>query len=262
MKKKVFAVFMAILMSFAFLGLRVYAEGEEVSTTGEREPMHVIVFHGETCPHCQEAFEWFDSIDDEYGKYFDLEKYEVWNDQSNASLMEKVANYFGEEAEGVPYIIVGTKTFSGFADSYKQQIIDAIMEEYNKNDEERTNAVYNVFNNVEKKEEKDNSTVVIFILIVLAIVAFIIFARNGQDAAEMKFESKKQSVIQRDEEENYDDEDEDDDDDDDEDEDEEEEVVVRTSKKVKHSTKTSTTNTSNKSSNKSSKKSNKKKSKK
>ena len=258
MKKKVFAVFMAILMSFAFIGLRVHAEGEEeVTTTGaaEREPMHVIVFHGETCPHCQEAFEWFDSIEEEYGNYFDLEKYEVWNDQSNAELMEKVANYFGEEAEGVPYIIIGTKTFSGFTDSYKEQIIDAMMEEYNKNNEERTNAVYNVLNNVEKEEEKDNTAVVIFILIVLAVVAFIIFARNGQDTAEMKFDSKKQKVLVEDD---YDDDDEDDDDDDEDDDDDDDEVVVRTSKKVKHSSKSSSTKTATKSPKKSSKKKSKK----
>ena len=258
MKKKVFAVFMAILMSFAFIGLRVNAEGEEaVTTTGaERQPMHVIVFHGETCPHCQEAFEWFDSIEEEYGKYFDLDKYEVWNDQSNAELMEKVATYFGEEAEGVPYIIVGTKTFSGFTDSYKQQIIDAMMDEYNKNTEERTNAVYNVMNNVEKEEEKDGTAVVIFILLVLAVVAFVIFARNGQDTTEMKFESKKQKVVEEDEDEDDDDDDYDDDEDDDDDDDDE--VVVRTSKKVKHSSNSSSTKTSTKSS----KKSNKKKSKK
>ena len=259
MKKKVFAVFMAILMSFAFIGLRVNAEGEEVTTTGEREPIHVIVFHGETCPHCQEAFEWFDSIEEEYGNYFDLEKYEVWNDQSNSELMEKVASYLGEEAEGVPYIIVGTETFSGFTDSYKQNIIDAIMEEYNKNAEERTNVVYNVLNNVEKEEEKDNTSMIIFILIVLAVVAFVIFARNGQDTAEMKFESKKQKVLAEDDYDDEDDEDEDDDDDDeDDDEDDDDEVVVRTSKKVKHSSKSSSTKTATKSP----KKSNKKKSKK
>ena len=118
--------------------------------------------------------------------------------------MEKVANYFGEEAEGVPYIIVGTKTFSGFTDSYKQQIIDAIMDEYNKNDEERTNAVYNVQNNIEKEPEKDSVAVIIFIVAVLVIVAFIIFSRNGQDTTEMKFESKKASAIKEDELDEYD----------------------------------------------------------
>ena len=194
MKKIKVIVFAVLLMAVAFLGFKVNAEGEETTATNERTPIHVIVFHGATCPHCQEAFEWFDSIEDEYGQYFDLEKYEVWNDQENSELMSKVANYLGEEAEGVPYIIIGTKTFSGFAESMSEDIINAIMAEYNKNVEERVNVVTNVKGNIPLNEKTDNTATIVFIVAVIVIVAFVIFARNGQDTAEINADGQEDEV--------------------------------------------------------------------
>ena len=197
MKKIKVIVFAVLLMAVAFLGFKVYAEGEEeevTTTSSERTPVSVIVFHGETCPHCQELFEWFDSIEEEYGQYYDLDKYEVWNDEENSELMSKVADYLGEDAEGVPYVIIGTKTFNGFAQSMSQEIIDAIMTEYNKNVEERINVVANVLGNVPLKEKSDNTATIIFIVAVVAVVAFVIFARNGQDTAEINADGQEDEV--------------------------------------------------------------------
>ena len=223
MKKAKFLLVIMLVVAFIFGGYKVLAE-EEVTTTGEenttttteRTPMTVIMFRGEGCPHCEEALEWFDSIEGEYGQYFDLETYEVWNNQENAELMDKVAEYLGESPDGVPYIIIGKKTYSGFAQSYAEDIKKDIMNEYNKNLEERINVVYNVQNGVELEKEKDNSTAIIFILFVLAVVAFIIFARNGQDPAKIELEKKadKEEILVDDEE-------------------DEEEVEEKTSKKQK-----------------------------
>ena len=209
MKKTKFLLVIMLVVAFVFGGYKVLAEdevtttGEEVTTT-ERTPATVIIFRGEGCPHCEEALQWFDSIEAEYGQYFDLETYEVWNDTENAELMEKVGNYLGETPDGVPYIIIGTKTFSGFAESYEEDIKSSIMEEYNKNLEERVNVVANVKNGVAPTKEKDNTTAIIFILFVLAIVAFVIFARNGQDTAKIdldKNDSKDTIEDEEDEEE-------------------------------------------------------------
>lgn len=204
MKKTKILLVILLVVSFIFGGYKVNAENEEVTTTGastERTPVPVIVFHGETCPHCHEAFEWFDSIEGEYGQYFDLVKYEVWNDESNAALMNEVASYLGETPEGVPYIIIGTKTFSGFTQSYSDQIISAIMEEYNKNLEERVNVIENIQNGVELKKEKDNSTAIIFCLVVIALIAFVIFARNGQNETKIELEKKNVAEVIEDDEE-------------------------------------------------------------
>ena len=202
MKKSKILLVIMLAVALIFGGYKVFAEDEVTTTadgtTTERTPVSVILFRGEGCPHCEEALEWFDSIEEEYGQYFDLEKYEVWYDEDNAALMEKVANYLGESVDGVPYIIIGTHTYSGFAADYEEGILSDIMDEYNKNLEERVNVVYNVQNGVEPEKEKDNSTAIIFILFVLAVVAFVIFARNGQDSAKLDMDKHDSREIYED----------------------------------------------------------------
>lgn len=203
MKKSKILLVILLVVSLIFGGYKVNAE-DEVTTTGastERTPVSVIIFRGEGCPHCEEALEWFDSIEAEYGQYFDLEKYEVWYDTNNADLMNQVADYLGESVDGVPYIIIGTKTFSGFAQSYADQIISAIMDEYNKNLEERVNVIENIQNGVELEKEKDNSTAIIFVLVIIAVIAFVIFARNGQNETKIELEKKNVAEVIEDDEE-------------------------------------------------------------
>ena len=64
----------------------------------ENNPVLIYEFYGHGCPHCTNSFVWFDYIEEEYGKYFDLVKYEVWynEDNSNAESEEliKKKGYF------------------------------------------------------------------------------------------------------------------------------------------------------------------------
>ena len=36
----------------------------------------------------------------------------------------------GDEVSGVPYTIIGEKTFSGFSETYEKDILDAIKNQY------------------------------------------------------------------------------------------------------------------------------------
>lgn len=90
----------------------------------------IYFFRGEGCPHCQEAEEWFDSIKGEYGDLFTVVDYETWNNQDNAKLMEAIAKLRGETVEGVPYIIIGNKSWNGFTESYEQEMINEIKSNY------------------------------------------------------------------------------------------------------------------------------------
>ncbi len=112
----------------------------------EKEPVTVYMFRGEGCPHCEEALEWFNSEDtqEEYGKYFKLETYEVWNNGGNAMLMDSVAEKLNVEAGGVPFIVIGKETYDGFLASDTQTLIDYIMKEYEKDEEDRIDTVATV----------------------------------------------------------------------------------------------------------------------
>jgi len=139
--KKVFIfVFCLFAMAMYFLGVPVKAS---------KNPILVYEFYGSDCRYCVSLNTWFDSIEKDYGEYFELVKFEVWNDSQNNDLMYKVSNHFNDNASGVPYLIIGRETINGFggSDYEKQRIINYIMDEYNKNESERYNDVYDIVYN-------------------------------------------------------------------------------------------------------------------
>lgn len=136
-------LFMIICLLLTFIPNMVYAKDKKIN---------VYIFHGDGCPHCAKALEFFDSIDEEYGKYYNLVKYETWTSffaSRNNKMMKKVAESFGEDLEklGVPYIIIGDKTFLGYTDSYKEDIKKAIVDAYNDdNYEDKVQPIINKMN--------------------------------------------------------------------------------------------------------------------
>ncbi len=86
------------------------------------------LFHGIGCPHCAKEIEFLDSIKDNYPD-LNLIKYEVYFNQGNALLLQKVANNLKVEAGGIPFIVIGDKSFMGFDErSTSVQIEDRIKE--------------------------------------------------------------------------------------------------------------------------------------
>ena len=174
-----------LFAAFLILPFAVYAEDEyedegyveevaEETTSSEEsndesKKVNVYLFRGEGCPHCQEAEEWFESIKDEYGSYFKVVDYETWYNEDNAKLMEQVAEARGETAEGVPYIIIGNKSWNGFAESYEEEILEQIKSVFAQDVSER----YDIMNylpyikNGEKEEEKSSNDVLSLIIIIV-----------------------------------------------------------------------------------------------
>lgn len=90
----------------------------------------IYFFRGEGCPHCTEAEAWFESIKSEYGNMFIVKNYEVWYNQENATYMKEVAESRDETVVGVPYIIVGNKSWNGFTESYEDEMLSEIKRVY------------------------------------------------------------------------------------------------------------------------------------
>lgn len=119
-----------LLVATLLIPVAVFATDEEAvveDTTATSNEVNVYFFRGEGCPHCEEAEQWFQSIEEEYGSYFKIVDYETWYNEENAKLMEKVADIRGEEASGVPYIIVGDKSWNGFTEDYGTEILSQIQ---------------------------------------------------------------------------------------------------------------------------------------
>ena len=156
----------------------------------ENEKINVYIFKGAECGYCASALEFFNGLDEEYKSYFNLVEYEVWHDENNAAKMNQVADYFNETVKGVPYIIIGDKTFQGFTESYKEDIKSTIKTAYLNEDNSYQDVVSSILNGTAKK---DNSAITIIIIIVaVAGVAFLIYmAREDTDDAVVEEEKPK-----------------------------------------------------------------------
>lgn len=113
------------------------AEGMELENKNYKETNDqaiVYMFRGQGCGYCRKFLNFINSISKEYGKYFKLVSFEVWNDSKNAALFNKMSKVTNVPTEGVPYIIIGSKVFDGYAESYDAEIKDAIMNEYKQKD--------------------------------------------------------------------------------------------------------------------------------
>ena len=160
-------------------------EGIELKNSDYNESdnqITIYLFRGKGCSHCRDFLNFMNSISPEYGKYFKLVSYEVWHDENNSNLLNKVSNYLGQPASGVPYIIIGDKVFIGYGEKYDDDIKKLIVSLYKTDKKYR----YDVFdkidngninnvtksNNPEKKEATINT--VITLEVVLTILSLII----------------------------------------------------------------------------------------
>ena len=110
------------------------------------DKINIYLFRGYGCGYCHRFLEFLNSIDNEYGKYYNLVSYEVWYDENNYNLMMNISNFLNNPAGGVPYIIIGDQVFGGYASSYDDKIKDAIKKLYDTKKEDR----YDVFKEYQK----------------------------------------------------------------------------------------------------------------
>lgn len=181
-------------IAFFFLPFSVKAE--------EKVKVPVYLFRGEGCPHCEDALTYFNGLDEEDKKKIDVVKYEVWYNEENEKLMAKVAEKLGETVTGVPYIVVGEKSFSGFTDSIGEAIMDLVNEMYENDNivdlvadietdaledtddgitEDDTNKENNTNTNTSKNEKKGNDVIVIIGVCgtILVSCALLVLARKN-----------------------------------------------------------------------------------
>lgn len=163
--------YLVILLVALLLPITVFAEGEDVASNESKE-VKLYFFRGEGCSHCAEAEAWFESIEGEYGEYFQIIDYETWYNEENAELMQKVAEARGEEAQGVPYIIIGNKSWNGFTESYGEEMIEQIKSEYEKDVADRYDIMELITTGKTKEDKEKDSTGsdVVALLVILVVV--------------------------------------------------------------------------------------------
>lgn len=97
-----------------------------------KNKVNVYLFWGDGCPHCEDAYEWLNSIKDKYKNFFNLYGFEIWYSDNNRIMAEKMSEKLGNKITGVPFFIIGNQTYSGFNDKSKEELIEIIKEQSNK----------------------------------------------------------------------------------------------------------------------------------
>lgn len=183
--------FLLLFIVVLILPINVFAEGEdEGKDSAEAEkakPEEVLVyfFRGNGCPHCQEAEAWFEGLDKDVKKKFDIVDLETWENTDNAGIMTKVAEARGESetATGVPYIIVGDKSWVGFAEDMTEEILNQIDKVYSQDAKDRYDVFdlikftgeRNIVDNDGDATEDKGSNDVLTLFVILIVVAGVCF---------------------------------------------------------------------------------------
>lgn len=156
-------------------------EGIEKKFTDYKETddqVIIYLFRGKGCAYCRKFLEFLNGITDEYGKYFKLVSFESWYNEENSNLLGEISTFMGEQASGVPYIIIGDKVFGGYTESYDESIKTAIKTLYDSKDR------YDVFEEYEYSKKWDkilnpsNFTVIIWTICLVAVSTVVIVLTN------------------------------------------------------------------------------------
>ena len=110
--------------------------GQEYPVTDDG--VNVYLIWGNGCPHCTEFIDFISNYYKEFS-HINLYAFEVWENSKNASLLDAAGKEFNTEVRGVPFIVIGDKTFSGYGKSMDDSIKTAIQNEYKKPASKRIN---------------------------------------------------------------------------------------------------------------------------
>ena len=98
----------------------------------DNEEVTLYLFHGQGCPHCAEEIKYLDSIEKNYSN-LKIVKNEVWYNDENAELLQKVKDSLEITKQGVPVTIIGDTVIIGYGSGTGSKIERAIKY-YSEND--------------------------------------------------------------------------------------------------------------------------------
>lgn len=145
--KKIIKLFLVFIFTFVFFSIKVNAK-----------EVNVYMFYGNTCPHCEEALKYLNSIKDKYD--LNIYKYEVFDNQDNRNLMSEISGYLDYNAKGVPFAIINNEPISGFSknittETYRHHIKQASKDDFVDEVGIKLGIVKENIKTTTKKENKD-----------------------------------------------------------------------------------------------------------
>lgn len=190
MKKKILSIILLLVLIIPFRinaveytsqTLEEACESEEIDFVHPNykdasDKINVYLFRGEGCQHCHDFLEYLESIVEESGKYFNVVSYEVWEDPNNSTLMDKALEFMGDDADsGVPYIVIGNKSWVGYADSIKDDILNAITTAYNAETKFDIMEQINVKTKTTSSTEETDGLIIVILILLVVFDGFLLY---------------------------------------------------------------------------------------
>ncbi len=116
-----------LLLAGILVGLAFSLQPRPEPARAQAQGDHAILyfFWGNGCPHCAEAEPFLKDLVNRYPQA-EVRAYEVWYNQDNLALFQKMATAFGIEATSVPGIFIGEKYWVGYTSDIGQEIESAV----------------------------------------------------------------------------------------------------------------------------------------
>lgn len=94
----------------------------------DKDKVPVYIFYGNGCPHCEQLFKDLEGLDDSTKDKFVVKMYEIWDNEANAEYLDRILDEINPDdtVEGVPYIIVGDRSWEGYISDYLPEILAKI----------------------------------------------------------------------------------------------------------------------------------------
>ena len=126
------------------------------------EKVNIYLFYSKICPHCQKEEKYFETLKEKYQDKINIYTYEVTENKTNNEIMKSLKKELKENSQGVPFTIIGSKTFLGYDESLNERIentIESYLDENTKTDNTYTIPI------IGKIEAKNASIILIAIIL-------------------------------------------------------------------------------------------------
>lgn len=135
----------------------------------------VYLFRGTGCAYCRAFLTFLNGLEPEYANKIKVVSFDAWYDEPSSILLGNISAFLGEEAGGVPYVIIGEAVFPGYAADYDDAIKAAINDEYSKKERYDVFEEYNKhIEELARKERQEKFMPVVWNGVVTAIFTVII----------------------------------------------------------------------------------------
>ena len=132
------------------------------------DKVNIYLFYSKICPHCQKEEKYFETLKEKYQDKIHIYTYEVTENKTNNEIMKSLKKELKENNQGVPFTIIGSKTFLGYDESFNERIENTIESYLDENT--KTNNTYTI--PILGKIEAKNASIILIAIILGFIDGF------------------------------------------------------------------------------------------